>query len=68
MSSIKIHCMKCRKWLKMTYTPTGNRNALVMQGLEMNCPFCHNKYPRTISFHESEAEFVSAVSNGKYFI
>jgi pyruvate-formate lyase-activating enzyme len=69
MRKIAIHCKYCRKGLKMAYTPTGNENTLVLQGITMTCPYCHNKNPRTMALHNfTEKRFLEKAEGDKYFI
>ncbi|MCR5546091.1 MAG: hypothetical protein K6F30_06375 [Lachnospiraceae bacterium] len=65
MREIKIHCHKDRKGLRMAYTPTGDDNAIVLQGIRIDCPYCTE--PRSLH-GKTEKEFLSQVVDGKFFI
>lgn len=51
MQEIPIHCRLCGKSLYEAYTPTGNKDTKVLQGITKTCPHCHKKNPRAISLH-----------------
>lgn len=69
MQEIQIHCKLCRKSLYEAYTPTGNKDTKVFQGITKTCPHCHKKNPRAISLHNyTEEMFLSMVQNGKFYM
>ncbi len=69
MQEIPIHCKLCGKSLYEAYTPTGNKDTRVLQGITKTCPHCHKKNPRAISLHNfTEEMFLSKVKNGKFYM
>lgn len=69
MQEIQIHCKLRRKSLYEAYTPTGNKDTKVFQGITKTCPHCHKKNPRAISLHNyTEEMFLSMVQNGKFYM
>lgn len=69
MQAINIHCKICRKSLYESYEPTGDKDALVLNGITKTCPHCHKKNPRAISLHNyTEEKFLSEVMNGKFYM
>lgn len=65
MQKIAIHCRKDRKGLRMAYTPTGDKNSLVLQGITITCPYC--KEARSLH-NMNEEKFLSKVVGDKFFI
>ena len=69
MQQIPIHCRMCKKSLDEAYTPTGNKDTLVFNGMTKTCPHCHNKHPRAMSLHNfTEEMFLREVRNGKFYM
>ena len=69
MREIPIHCKLCGKILYEAYTPTGNKDTKVLQGITKTCPHCHNKNPRAISLHNyTEEMFLAGLKNGKFYM
>lgn len=65
MRKIAIHCRKDRKGLRMSYTPTGDGKALVLQGITIACPYC--KVARSLH-NFTEEEFLAKAVGDKFFI
>ena len=65
MRKISIHCRKNRKGLRMTYAPTGESKALVLQGVTICCPYC--KEARSLH-NMTEERFLEKVVGDKFFI
>ena len=69
MHEIPIHCKLCRRTLYESYTPTGNKDTKVLNGITKTCPHCHKKNPRAISLHNyTEEMFLSQLENGKFYM
>lgn len=65
MKKINIHCRKCRKGLRMSYTPCGDKNAIVLRGIEISCPYCK----RTMTLRNyTEEKFLENAVGDKFFI
>lgn len=65
MKKINIHCRKCRKGLRMSYTPCGEKNAIVLRGIEISCPYCK----RTMTLKNyTEEKFLENAVGDKFFI
>lgn len=65
MKKINIHCRKCRKGLRMSYTPCGDKIAIVLRGIEISCPYCK----RTMTLKNyTEEKFLENAVGDKFFI
>ena len=65
MRKISIHCRKDREGLRMTYAPTGESKALVLQGVTICCPYC--KEARSLH-NMTEERFLEKVVGDMFFI
>lgn len=68
MQQIDFHCKKCKKYLGMSYFPSGDPDAVVLNGIIMKCHT--NKCIRTLTLKNVTESYIVAHAdkNGKIFI
>ena len=68
MQRIDFYCKKCKKFLGVSYIPTGDSNAPVLNGIIMKCHT--NKCIRTVTLKNMTEGYIVAHAdkNGKLFI
>lgn len=65
MQEINFHCKNCRKGLRMSYTPCGCGNDIVLKGITLRCKTCTRVItPKNFT----EQHIIEHVADGKYFI
>lgn len=65
MQEIAFHCRKCRKGLRMSYTPCECGDDIVLKGITLKCRTCTRVItPRNFT----ESHILAGVKDGKYFI
>lgn len=68
MQQIDFYCKKCKKYLGISYSPSGDPNAVVLNGIIMKCHT--NKCIRTMTLKNVTESYLLAHvdKNGKVFI
>lgn len=68
MQQIDFHCKLCKKSLGISYYPTGNPDAVVLNGIIMKCHT--KKCVRTLTLKNMTESYIVAHvdKNGKIFI
>ena len=65
MQEIAIHCRKCGKGLRMSYTPCGCLDDIVLKGITLRCKTCTRVItPRKFT----ERHIIENVVDGKFMM